>query len=422
VSDQHADLTGNWLTSWLAAAVLLMGLAVSGAAIARADVPTTTPILQISVQAGTGAGAPGAATVIVSAGATPTTCSATCDFSIAPGVMVKLAVAAATGYAFTNWSDTGFCVAAQSPVCSFAMPSSGAQVAAIVQPATNTLTVVPGSAGTITAGEGAIDCVRNQDETLSGTCAATFPTGTTVKLSVKAAGRKHFVRWSIWQCGSRPTCEVPLRSDMTVTALITPVRLIITRSGSGGSVTAMPGELDCSAPCQQASTNLPLGTPVTFSAVAGTGSVFTGWGAPCAGPIGSCTLTLSSDAAVAAAFGQAGVPVLGSAPTLVAAPASGAATAQGCRTSGFGSYSFQLSVGRGGVVLFTAPGSCKPVRCDPSCYGRGYTQFQSVTLTARPAHGWTLKRWVNGCQRGLSCPLPVFGHSWVKAVFGRRHR
>lgn len=399
-------------------AIVVALLLLAGAGHALADSPTSPVILQVTVQVGTGAGAPGAATIVADAAGVGSTCTDACSLRVAPGAKVALGVRTAVGYAFDHWSDTGVCSAPKSPTCSFVMPHAGAQLAAVIQPRTSTLTVVPGSAGTITGSQGGIACARGPDGSLTGSCAAVFPTGTTVRLSVKPAAGKHFVRWSIWQCGARRSCDVPLESDTTVAALISPVRLAVARSGSGGAITSTPSRLDCTAPCQQATAYFSVGTSVSLTADSTGNSLFSGWGAPCAGPIPACSLSLFADTTVSAAFGQLGAPTVGS-PTYAASPTGLLLAAHGCGTSGYGSYSFSITVTQGGIVFFTAPGTCVPTRCSPTCTKGGYTQFDHVQVTAHAHRGWSFARWANGCQRGSSCSLPVFGHTWVRAVFRR---
>ena len=80
------------------------------------------------------------------------------------------------------------------------------------------------------------------------------------------------------------------------------------------------------------------------------------------------------------------------------------APSQRCGTPGYGSYSFNLTVGKGGSVSFTAPGSCALTRCSPTCSKSGYTQFDQVHVTAHAQRGYRFVRWRNGCQRG---PKPL---------------
>jgi hypothetical protein len=80
--------------------------------------------------------------------------------------------------------------------------------------------------------------------------------------------------------------------------------LTVMVAGTGtGSVTG--GGLDCPGTCRA---SYPVGTSVTLTAAPASGSTFAGWGAPCAGTRGSCTLTLSGDLTVSATFTKKSVP------------------------------------------------------------------------------------------------------------------
>jgi hypothetical protein len=77
-------------------------------------------------------------------------------------------------------------------------------------------------------------------------------------------------------------------------------RLTVSRTGTGsGTVTSSPAAIDCGSKCEA---DLADGTPVTLTAVAASGSTFTGWsGGGCSGT-DPCQLTMSSDQAVTATF------------------------------------------------------------------------------------------------------------------------
>jgi hypothetical protein len=65
-----------------------------------------------------------------------------------------------------------------------------------------------------------------------------------------------------------------------------------------GNVSSTPSAIDCGPNC---SASLPVGTAVTLTATASAGARFVGWAGACSGAQ-VCTLTLSSDAEVAARF------------------------------------------------------------------------------------------------------------------------
>jgi alpha-tubulin suppressor-like RCC1 family protein len=92
--------------------------------------------------------------------------------------------------------------------------------------------------------------------------------------------------------------------------------LTVTKSGTGaGAVASSPAGIDCGATC---SASFATGTPVTLTAAASGGSVFTGWsGGGCSGT-GTCQVTLSSATTVTATFATAtGSPTGSANPTSV---------------------------------------------------------------------------------------------------------
>ena len=75
--------------------------------------------------------------------------------------------------------------------------------------------------------------------------------------------------------------------------------LTVVRAGNGsGMVTSAPAGIDCPVDCSQA---YPLGTPVTLTPTAASGSTFVGWSGGCTGT-GSCVVTMSGDVSVTATF------------------------------------------------------------------------------------------------------------------------
>jgi uncharacterized protein (TIGR03437 family) len=83
--------------------------------------------------------------------------------------------------------------------------------------------------------------------------------------------------------------------------------LTITTSGTGsGSVSSSPAGTSCGSGCL----SFAAGTAVTLTATPNTGSTFAGWSGACSGT-GSCTVTMSSNQAVTAAFNLATGPASG---------------------------------------------------------------------------------------------------------------
>ncbi len=86
-------------------------------------------------------------------------------------------------------------------------------------------------------------------------------------------------------------------------------RLSVTRDGSGtGSVTSEPAGINCGATC---GAYFAIGSSVTLTATAASGSVHSGWSGGCTGTSSTCVVTLSAATSVVASFGVAPAGVAG---------------------------------------------------------------------------------------------------------------
>ena len=189
----------------------------------------------------------------------------------------------------------------------------------------------------------------------------------------------------------------------------------VARAGDGtGTVTSVPAGIDCGADCSEA---FAAGSAVTLTAVAATGSTFTGWsGGGCTGT-GPCALSLAGSVIVTATFARpmaaltvvnagAGTGTITSAPagidcgatctasfalgavvTLTAAPTAGAIFAgwNGGGCTGTGSCAVTLSAATTVTATFTTMGNCD-----------AFTSADTTTIA-----GWTERAgdWVISANR-----------------------
>jgi hypothetical protein len=162
--------------------------------------------------------------------------------------------------------------------------------------ATNRLTTAKNGSGTgsITSSPAGVNC--------GSTCLFEWAHGTTVALNAAADPGSVFIGWSGGGCSGTGSCTVALNADTTVTATFSALRtLTVHKTGSGsGTVTSSPAAISCGATC---SGQFNGGTSVTLTAAAVSGSKFSGWSGDCSGT-GTCTLTMSANHTVTAAFAK----------------------------------------------------------------------------------------------------------------------
>src|SRR5262249_41606516 len=134
-------------------------------------------------------------------------------------------------------------------------------------------------------------------------CSGTFPSGTSVTLTATPSSGFTFTGWSGESCVGMDPCTVTITSAMTVTATfdVAPFSLTVSNAGTGsGAVSSTPAGISCGTACVA---SYPYGSTVSLTAVAQAGSIFSGWSGSCTGA-GSCSVALTSAAAVTATFTQ----------------------------------------------------------------------------------------------------------------------
>jgi len=155
--------------------------------------------------------------------------------------------------------------------------------------------------GTVVSTPSGIDC--------GNACAASFDSGTAVTLTPQPAPGFRFDGWG-GACTGPSSCLVTLTADAHVFATFVAVApqqhvLSVTLTGTGaGAVSSSPSGISCGASC---SAGFDDGSTVTLTAVAGTGSVFAGWGGACTGAA-ACVVTMGGDRQVSARFDPAAPP------------------------------------------------------------------------------------------------------------------
>jgi phospholipase C len=229
--------------------------------------------------------------------------------------------------------------------------------------------------GTVASNPSGINC--------GTTCGTSFASGTAVTLTATPSTGSTFAGWS-GACSGTGTCAVDLKASTSVSAAfnVIPVQLTVQSAGNGtGTVASTPAGINCGATC---SATFGIGTSVTLTATASTGSTFAGWSGACSGT-GTCAVTLTANASVTATFNL---------------------TASGTL----------LTVQDAGTGTGTVTSSPAGITCPGTC-AASFTKGTNVVLTAAPATGVTFAGWSGLCTGLGTCNLTLGASTTVTSTF-----
>jgi hypothetical protein len=184
--------------------------------------------------------------------------------------------------------------------------------------------------------------------------------------------------------------EIGNHADAVARITVRP-RLVVQKGGAGsGTVTSEPAGIDCGPACQSDHLHVDDGEEVVLRAVAGTGSVFAGWGGACSGRDATCAVVVEanaqSTASVAAAFERAR--------HTLTVQATG---------PGFG------------AVSSSPPG----IDLGAEQTSHGFDYGTEITLSATPGLGKTFERWDGACTHSNPvCTFTITEDTTVSATFG----
>ncbi len=321
--------------------------------------------------------------------------SGTCSTGFTSGTAVTLTAIPSGGHSFTGWSvDCG----GTGPTCTVLMTQARSVTATFAAPRyTLTVSGAGTGSGTVTSSPSGISCSISNG-TLSGTCAATFTSGTGVTLTASPAGGSVFGAWSGACSGSGLSCTVNMTQDESVTATFKPTyALTVGGLGSGdGSVTSNPPGISCTIRAGNTSgtCSFPFaeGASVTLTEVTATSyDSFNNWSGACSGTGSTCTVNMTQGQSVTATLTH----------TYYTLTVSGGGSGSGTVTSTPSGINCSISGG-------SPSGTC-------SASFRGGT---SVTLTASYSGNNLFAGWSGDCGgSSLTCTVPMTQDRRVTANF-----
>jgi hypothetical protein len=285
-------------------------------------------------------------------------CGADCSENYTYGTSVTLTATASTGSTFSSWTG---CDSASGTTCTVNM-TVNKSVSASFAITQRTLAVSKSGTGSGTITGTGISCGSD--------CSESYTYGTSVTLSATASNGSTFSSWTGCDSASGTTCTVNMTVNKSVSASFAITQRTLTTSKSGtGSGTITGTGISCGSDCSESYND---GTSVTLTATAGTGSTFSSWTGCDSTSSNTCTVTMTANKSVSAAF------ALSKRTLKVAKPGKGAGSV-------------------------TATG----ISCGSDCT-EDYNDGTSVTLTATPEPGSIFAGWSGGgCSGTGVCEVTV---------------
>lgn len=190
-----------------------------------------------------------------------------------------------------------------------------------------TVRLIGSGAGTVTSGDGFIDCPR-------AACGHDYLEESTVVLSAVAAAQSKFLGWRGGGCaGDASSCTVSATVSRTISAEFEAIILSVSRLGEGGgAIVSNPPGIDCGERCEAP---FEAGVQVELTASPDLVSRFDGWSGSCSGT-GACRIDMSGRRFVSGSFTRRTAPfqnfqeanlVLGQADLISATPNFGGESA-----------------------------------------------------------------------------------------------
>ncbi|MBF0567303.1 MAG: hypothetical protein HQK95_00405 [Nitrospirae bacterium] len=238
--------------------------------------------------------------------------------------------------------------------------------------------------GTVTSSPTGINCSG-----AGSSCNSNFPDNYTVTLTA-TPDTGYYASWTGCDNATGYQCFVTMLSNKSVSVAFAAAAfsysLSVSETGTGtGTITSSPSGISCGANCSFTYTS---GTSVTLTATPDSGSSFLSW-TGCDSTNGSqCTVVVSANRSVSAAFLA-------------------------------GQLSYTLSVAKTGVGTGTVASSPSGISCGSVCYS-SFAVGTSVILSAVPDAGFSLSGWT-GCDSTSSslCTVAISSNKTVAAAFSQ---
>ncbi|MBM4231122.1 MAG: choice-of-anchor D domain-containing protein [Gammaproteobacteria bacterium] len=304
------------------------------------------------------------------------TCRAACseaktDFVI--NTTVVLEAQQQDGSQFMGWSG---CDSTSGNSCTVSM-TAAKSVTATFKKVFPLLVTTKGSGGVVSSTPAGVNCGTE--------CSPAYVSGTVITLKATPSNTWRFKGWTGCDAVAEDVCTVTMTAAKNVTATFEQIvyPLTVTKAGDGsGSVTSDPVGINCGTTCRNEYT---IGTSVTLTATAATGSVFSRWTGCASVAIkgNTCEVTMDQAKSVTAAFAV---------------------------------EAFTLKVTKVGAGAGTVTSSPTGIDCGQSC-SASFDSGTSVTLTATAANDSTFAGWSGACTGAMSCTVTMDQTTTVVATF-----
>ena len=310
---------------------------------------------------------------LINCDAAGTDCTETYDYDAA----VVLTATPGVGHDFGAWS--GDCVSGTN-VCTLAM-TAARSAGATFSIQRFALTVATPLNGTITSGDGLINC-----DAAGTDCTETYDYDAAVVLTATPGVGHDFAAWSGDCVSGTNVCTLAMTAPKAVAVTFSIQRFALTvATPLNGTITSGDGLINCDAAGTDCTETYDYDAAVVLTATPGVGHDFAAWSGDCVSGTNVCTLAMTAARSAGATFAIQRFALT------VATPLNGAITS-----------------GDGLINCDAAGTDCAEM----------YDYGAAVVLTATPAAHYDFAAWSGDCTSGTNvCTLPMDGAKAAVATF-----